>query len=320
MPTSRSRSISASDSTSPVKVALASCSNLPEWEKDDVPFHAALKSRGVEIQTPAWDDPHFDWASCDACLIRTTWDYQEHLIDFLAWAKRVTNVTLFLNPLEIIQWNTHKTYLRDLEAAGVPTIPTVWIEAGQSIDVAEAVHTHGWATAFLKPCIGATARETLRFAADDVAALKEAQTHLDRMTIQNNESMMLQPYLNAVETQGERSVLVIDGKVTHAVQKIPVPGDYRVQDDFGASDHPIEPDDSLIELALRAVHAVPSVRRDDEPLLYARCDFLQDNDTGNYLMNELELVEPSLFFRHGPTAATALADALLSRIMTVEKQ
>ncbi len=90
-------------------------------------------------------------------------------------------------------------------------------------------------------------------------------------------------------------------------------GDYRVQDDFGASDQLIESDPALVELGLRAVKVVE--QKFGTNLLYARCDFLR-SEAGEYLMNELELVEPSLFFRHHPEAAHQLADALLQRIPT----
>jgi glutathione synthase/RimK-type ligase-like ATP-grasp enzyme len=124
--------------------------------------------------------------------------------------------------------------------------------------------------------------------------------------------MMLQPYLANVELEGELSVIVIDGEPTHAVQKIPVPGDYRVQDDYGASDKLVPLADDLRELAavtLATTEVILGTR-----LLYARVDALRMPDSG-LVLNELEIVEPSLFFRHGRHAATRLSDALLARVM-----
>lgn len=289
-------------------IALPSCTNLPEWEVDDRPLHEALASRGVEIVRPVWDDPAFDWSRCDACLIRTTWDYQERRDEFLAWAERVAAVTRLFNPLAVIRWNTHKTYLRDLEARGVSVTPTVWLEPGASVDLRRMLFDRGWAKAFLKPAIGATARETLRFEATP-ASIAAAEAHLNRML--RAEMMLLQPYLDTVETQGEVSAVFFDGKFSHGVRKIPVPGDYRVQDDFGASDEPYTFSDMEFAIARRCVDAAtPS---EFAPLLYARIDFLRDHD-GQLRLSELELVEPSLFFRHAPRAAETLADALLARV------
>src|SRR5213079_2799779 len=133
-----------------------------------------------------------------------------------------------------------------------------------------------------------------------------AQRHADRLLA--NEDLMLQPYLSRVETDGELSAIFIDGRLTHGVRKVPVPGDYRVQDDFGAKDFAIAFPD--VALAQRVVDAAAIGTR----LLYARADFI-DSDHGLQL-TELELVEPSLFFRHGPHAADALADAIANLLLS----
>lgn len=280
-----------------MKLALATCSTVPDWEVDDRPFHEALAAHGVDARERVWDDPDVDWTDFDAVLIRTTWDYQEKRDAFVAWAERLT-VPLF-NPPGIVRWNTHKSYLRDLEAKGIPIVPTEWLDRGTSPDIASCCQRRGWRRAFLKPCVGATARETLRFDAGDTGA----EQHGRRLLA--NEDMMLQPYLSRVERDGELSAIFIDGEHTHSVRKVPVPGDYRVQDDFGAKDYSVEFPDAA--LARRTIDAV------GRHLLYARADFLIDDDDGLRL-TELELVEPSLFFRHGRHAAERLAEAIASMV------
>lgn len=298
-----------------MRIALATCSNLPAWEVDDAPFHRELVARGVALERPVWDDPAVEWGGYAACLIRTTWDYQEKREAFVAWADRVAAATRLHNPPAVVRWNTHKGYLRDLARLGVPIAPTVWLQQGTRVDVASLVRQRGWSRAFLKPCIGATARETLRFPAD-AAGLARAQAHVDRLL--PREDLMLQPYLASVESRGEWSAVFFDGELSHAVQKVPVPGDYRVQDDFGASDRPYRPTPAQRQLAAAAVAAVwrrggalPGA--DGAPLLYARADFLWD-DAGGCVLTELEVVEPSLFFRHDAAAAGRLAAALLRRV------
>jgi glutathione synthase/RimK-type ligase-like ATP-grasp enzyme len=277
-------------------LALATCATVPDWEVDDRVFHEALAARGVDARQIVWDDPGADWNRFDAVLIRTTWDYQDKRDAFVAWAESLA-VPLY-NPADIVRWNTHKRYLRDLEARGIPIVPTEWLARGTAPDIASVCEQRGWRRGFLKPCIGATARETLRFEAGDPAA----QRHADRLLAQ--EDLMLQPYLPAVETQGEVSAIFIAGELTHSVRKVPVPGDYRVQDDFGAKDYPIEFPD--VALARRTIDAVP------RQLLYGRADFLIGDD--GLSVTELELVEPSLFFRHGRHAADRLADAIVAEL------
>ena len=126
--------------------------------------------------------------------------------------------------------------------------------------------------------------------------------------------MMLQPYLEGVESVGEMSGLWIDGAYAHGVRKVPKPGDWRVQDDWGARDEPYALSAAEKNLG-EAVIAVAQAQLADpgQPLLYARVDFLKDA-AGRPQLMELELVEPSLVLRHGPETAGALADALIRRL------
>jgi hypothetical protein len=295
-------------------IALPNCANLPDWEVDDAPFHRALEALGVAWERPIWDDARIDWSRYDAVLIRTTWDYQEKEPAFVAWASHVATVSKLFNPPEVITWNTKKTYLRDLEEAGARLTPTQWLEVGTTPDIAERMKDVGWQRGFLKPVVGATARETLRFNADP-EGLSAAQAHLDRLL--PTESMMLQPYLSTVEEAGELSALYFGGEYSHGVRKVPVPGDYRVQDDFGASDEPYaftEAEEAELSAMRGALTTVLSQRLGvSEPLLYARVDVLRDGHGGLYL-NELELVEPSLFFRHDPESPRRLAQAIVSKL------
>lgn len=290
-----------------MKIALATCRDLPDWEVDDAPLHAALRALGVDLSQPAWDAPGLDWSSFDAVLIRTTWDYWHRRDAFVAWAEQVGAATRLHNPARVIRWNTDKRYLSELEQAGVPIAPTVWLPRGSAAELGALMAERQWATAFIKPTVGASASDTFRVTA---GTLEAAQAHLDALL--RRHDVMVQPYLSRVETDGEFSAIFIDGALTHAVQKIPVPGDYRVQDDHGASDRPYTLAAPEEALARQALAAATSLLELSSPLLYARIDFLW-GDRGEVYLNEAELVEPSLFFRHGPGAADALAAALLQR-------
>ena len=287
-----------------MKLAIASCRDLPDWEVDDRPFHEALRERGIDLQVAAWDDDGFDWGAHDACLLRTTWDYHLRRDAFVRWAERVESDTRLFNPSRIVAWNTHKSYLRDLDDRGVDVVPTVWLDRASSPRIAERLREHGWRAGFLKPAVGATAFGTLRFGSSD-EELDRAERHAEQLV--RDDEALLQPYLECVERDGERSLIFLEGRLSHGVRKVPVPGDYRVQDDFGASDEPWIPDERALWSARRVLDAL------DERLLYVRMDFLRDAE-GRFLLSELELVEPSLFFRHGPDAPARLAEALVRRI------
>ena len=120
----------------PMLLALATRADLPTWEVDDRALHAALAGAGVAFEQPVWNDPAVDWRRFDAVLIRTTWDYQDHLPAFRAWAAAVAAVAPLCNPEPVVAWNTHKSYLRDLQRDGVPLAPTHWLGRGERPDVA----------------------------------------------------------------------------------------------------------------------------------------------------------------------------------------
>ena len=210
---------------------------------------------------------------------------------------------VLFNNASIVEWNTHKSYLRELEQYGTTIAPTIWIDENKKVDILQLVKQFDSLRGFIKPQVGACASDTLRFSMDE---LEDAQKFLDDNL---HQDMMLQPYLESVETEGELTAIFIDGEFTHGVQKIPVEGDYRVQDDFGAIDMPYSFTDNEIATMEQTLLSVPN----HEDLLYARFDYLRDN-CGILVLNELELVEPSLFFRHCEDSAKRLAEAIIKRV------
>ena len=289
-----------------MKIALAGCSIPYEGVETERPFWDALTARGVSFEKPDWEDPQVDWGGFAAVVVRTTWTYHHAPDRFLRWAERVAQQTRLYNDLEVLRWNSEKSYLADLAGAGVPVAPTIWFGQGERVDLSARLQAEGWQRGFLKPVVGAVASDTHRF---DVGAesLAQAQSFLDDRLRQR--SMMLQPYCARVETEGEVSVILFDGEPAHAVRKLPVAGDYRVQDEHGASDHAMELDQGLVEVARQALAVVPG---QGSPL-YARADFLFDDDQ-QPVINELELLEPMLFFHHRKASAVDFVDALLARL------
>lgn len=293
-----------------MRVALASCANLPSWEVDDRPLVAALGERGAAVDTLPWDAP-VDWSGFAGVLLRTTWDYMSRAEEFLAWVDRAGAVTALSNPPQVVRWNLDKRYLAALERRGVAILPTAWLAPGDSsFDLEDWLAGHGAGHGFLKPVVGASAVGSLRFPATD-EGLAAARRHLEETPAPSG--WILQPYLATVETAGEISAIFVEGEITHAVQKIPVPGDYRVQDDYGARDFPIELGAERAAIAEGALEAARAELGLDQPLLYGRADFLQGTG-GELYLTELELIEPSLFFRHAPAAADRLAAAFLARV------
>ena len=272
-----------------MKLALLTCTNLPSWEEDDRFFHEALDRSGIEWSVVAWDSDT-EWSIFDAALIRTTWDYVDRREEFLDRLKEIASQTRLFNPIDIVGWNLEKTYLRDLEESGIPIAPTVWIDT--DIDLKSVMTDRGWDRGFLKPVIGACAVDTNRFT---LAEVDSAQVWLNDL-VEKGERMMLQPYLETVETDGEYSAIYFGQTLSHCVQKIPVQGDYRVQDDYGASDHSIE-STQYPEMMQVAEMTLQYLQDRFSDVLVTRMDFLKTSDS-QFVINEVEMIEPSLFFRH----------------------
>ena len=274
-------------------VALVTMEPLPATAEHR-PIAEALARRGVVTVDAAWDDPTFDWARVDVAVLRSTWDYHLRRDDFLAWARRVPRL---LNPARVVEWNSHKGYLRELEARAAHTVPTLWIPKGPAPLLPQLLADHGWTRAVVKPCISAGAHRTVRFSVTD---WKHAQDVLGMICATGDA--MVQPYLEAVETSNERSLIFIDGVFSHAVRREPVLTTRRV-----AATRTTPEDDELwiAENALRGLET--------GPLLYARVDLIRDERADVRVM-ELELIEPSLYLSLCPEAAEALAEAIVHRL------
>jgi glutathione synthase/RimK-type ligase-like ATP-grasp enzyme len=261
-----------------------------------------LEARGLRTRRVAWSNAEFDWKRARAAVFRSTWDYFDRFAEFSAWMDRVAGGLQFFNTPELVRWNVDKHYLRDLAGRGVNVPVTRFIERGQTTTLDEVMAANGWNEAILKPAVSGAARHTYRLNAANLEAHESVLRELLR-----EESMMVQPFLGSVLTQGELSLMVIGGRCTHAVRKIAKPGDFRVQDDHGGTVHPHTPTAEEIAFAEAAVAACP------QSPLYARVDAVRD-ESGELSMMELELVEPELFFRFHPPAADALAAAIAARL------
>jgi glutathione synthase/RimK-type ligase-like ATP-grasp enzyme len=288
-------------------VALVTCAALAGLAPDDRPLLAALRARGLRTEPVVWEDRYHDWNRTRVAVIRSAWDYAFRRAQFLAWAERASAATTLWNPLPVVRWNTHKHYLLDLAARGVPTVPTLLVPAGTSLVLADVLAERGWREAVVKPAVAQSGRYATRASVEDPG---RAQDVVQRLL--PHEDLLIQPFVPAVGADGELSVVFVDGEVTHAVRKRAAPGDFRVHDDHGGSVAPAAPDPAEEAVARDAVRAA------DAPLLYARVDLVRGVD-GAPLVMELELVEPELFLTYSDVAVARLADAIVRRLDPAER-
>jgi glutathione synthase/RimK-type ligase-like ATP-grasp enzyme len=284
----------------PRRIAIATCAGRDEFKADEPLLREALAEHGVEAPSLIWDDPTIDWSVYEACLIHSTWDYHEKHREFLAWADEVAAVTPLWNPPGLISWNSNKSYLRELSEAGVPTVPTVWLQSGDETDIGALLESRGWEEVVVKPVVDLGARNLRR-------ASGRAKTAAALRKVLARGEAMLQPYLPSVEAEGELSLIYIDGSFAHAVRKLPSPGDFRVQGSWGGTATLEQPAPHELELAADALSHLP------EPPLYARADLISDLN-GEPCLIELELIEPNLYLTEQPATTEALARGIAQRL------
>jgi glutathione synthase/RimK-type ligase-like ATP-grasp enzyme len=285
-----------------VHIAFVTSTAHGDLTPDDHLAVAVLAERGARVTAAIWNDAGIDWGSFDSIIVRSTWDYHKNADQFRAWIDKLDTMGAPLwNPPVMLRWNMEKTYLRELEDAGIPIVPTAWLDRGSQADLGKLLADRGWEHGVVKPVISAAASRTWRVSRDDVskgnAQLAESLELGD---------VMVQPFMAEIQTRGEWSLIFIAGEFSHAVRKIPAGGDFRVQHTFGGQSLVDTPSAEVLEVARRVLDAAPS------PWLYARVDGIE-TDAG-FVLLELEMLEPGLFLSYSRAGAVRLAEAILKNI------
>ena len=286
-------------------VLWATCAQVPDGDADDHLALPAVAAEGLTVRYQVWDDPTADWSR--PTVVRSTWDYTTRREEFLAWAARVPTL---LNPAEVLAWNTDKAYLAELAAAGLAVVPSTVLRPGD--DAREAVRAAQGAASevVVKPTVSAGSRDTRRHRAADAAV-----AHADEL-LGAGRPVLLQPYLDGVDTAGETGMVVVDGVVSHAFCKgqllyadAPATDDLYAEEDITATTASA----AQLELAHQVTAWLARRFPAHAPLLYARVDTVPGPD-GHPLLLELELTEPSLWLIADPEAGRAFAAALRRRV------
>jgi len=242
------------------------------------------------------------WQEATAVVIRSTWNYHFHLDAFLAWTERVASATPLHNEPRVVRWNSHKRYLAELARRGIRVIETVFADAGSRLDIEGIADALAAEEVVVKPAVSASAHETRRFASHEWS---DAHAHLDRLLAARD--VMVQPHVSALAERGELSLMYARARFSHAVRRrsaLVDAGSMPKSAAAGASSAARRFAEHVLDVAATAIGIVPN------DLLYARVD-LAETAPDEYLLLELELIEPSLFLAHAPEAAEHFADALI---------
>jgi glutathione synthase/RimK-type ligase-like ATP-grasp enzyme len=293
-----------------LRIAVLRCERLPRfvtWEihdveslfDDDHRILDAFAELGVDAESVAWSGAEVDWNVYDAVVIRSTWDYVDHLPRFLEVITAIerSSATL-LNPAEAVRWNADKHYLDDLDRLGVPIVPLVRGTPAAAARLDEAIAEAGWNELVLKPAVGVGGAGVVRTTA---STLQQALEGLPPDT-----EIMVQPFATAILDEGELSFVFIGGVLSHVLRKRPATGDFRAHGIYGGTVEvtPTDPSD--------ASEVQWMLARLPFDLLCARIDVVRID--GRLAVLELELIEPMLYVALAPGSAERLADAAITRI------
>lgn len=264
-----------------LRIAIAtSRRELPAGDRE---LQNALIRLGHDVHGEIWHDPGPAWPTYDAVIVRSCWDYHLRAREFLDWIALLERAGVgVVNPPELIRWNADKVYLAGLAADGIAIPDTVFVERGTQVDLAAACTARGWHEAVVKPNVSASAHRTERRSTGHVAG-----------------PALIQQYIEAIETQGEWSLVYFGGRFSHAVIKKPNHGYFRVQAEFGGTVEVARPPQPLRQFAERVL------RRVAQPAPFARVDVVADGRS--ILLMELEVIEPELFMHLAHGSADRLA-------------
>ena len=273
-----------------------------QWPGVLARLQAALEGDGISVVATAWTD-HVESAEGLAgyglVLPIIAWgyhrDYDRWVQATRTWAEAGVRIA---NPATVLGWNSDKSYLGRLAERGVPIAPTLWVEDVSVAEVEAAFDRLDTDHLVVKPTVSAGAWKTLKLARGEAISPSDLPTG----------TAMIQPYLATIETEGETSLLFFGGRFSHAVNKTPVDGEFRIQVQFGGQYQTLEtPPEAAMALAASVLAAI------DEPLLYARIDMARDGD-GQWLLMEAELIEPDFYLAHDPARGAGFVRAVRNLI------
>ena len=286
-----------------MKVGILTCARLPELLESDQQLIPLFHKHSITAKAVIWDDESIDWTTFDYLLFRNTWDYYQKEVAFNDWLQKIESLGVkTLNPIATIQKNKHKFYLKELQNKGVLILPTIFVEKNSNKNL-EAVLPEDWQKIVIKPAFSAGSYLTKLVDRSEIATIQdEFQEHL------LTKDFLLQEFRPEIKDLGETSFIFFNGNFSHAINKKPTDGDFRVQIQYGGKYSLVEPRIELINQAKQVLEQIT------EKLLYARIDgIVKENQL--HLM-EIELIEPDLYFDIAIGSKERFVEAFLEVIKT----
>ncbi len=279
--------------------------SLAGFEVYDYLIDEPMLALGWQTELVSWRDETVNWSDYEVVIIRSPWDYQDDMDNFVKVLANIEKSSAKLeNGLAVVKWNINKGYLKSLEADGVTIVPTLWPAAFDVNNMAGYFSHFSTEQIVLKPRVSANADNTFWLTKDNfqdkVADLAQAFS---------NRELMVQPFMADICQEGEFSLFYFNGELSHTILKTPAKGDFRVQEEHGGGLLAVTPEPALQAAASKTMQAISKLHGE---LLFARIDFVRHQDT--FALMEAELIEPSLYFNMDVDSPQKFVDAFAARI------
>jgi len=285
------------------RCAFLTMDDLKGYVSDDVLTITHLHNAGWTVEMVSWRK-NYNWSQFDVVVIRTTWDYQNDPDTFLSVLESIdSSGTRLENSLELVRWNMQKTYLHDIASKGTCIAPTLWQEQGVDTKKVESFFDQlDSDEIIIKPIIGASAGHAFR--------LHQSQSNAKIPVLEKifeRRAYMVQPFMPNIIKEGEFSLIYFEGVLSHTILKTPRMNDFRVQEEHGGDIRPATAEPELLHISQHVIDSLSHIP------LYARADFVR-TEQNTFALMELELIEPSLYFRMDADSPMRFAHALTTRV------
>jgi len=262
---------------------------------DDEHAIKPLEALGWQVSTLSWRQRAIPWSDFDIAIIRSTWDYWNDVPLFLDTLERINRATRLANRLDLVYWNLEKTYMRDLQQNGIGIVPTLFADSLQDDFLPHYQRELAVHEIVVKPVVGANGEDAYRVRADDTPGRLAAIAARF-----GKRACMLQPFMPNILGEGEYSLFFFGGNYSHAILKKPAESEFRSQEEHGGAILAVDPSEKLLQRARQAIDTISPAP------LYARIDFIRDAQD-DFLVMELEMIEPSMYLRMHPQAPARFA-------------
>ena len=199
----------------------------------------------------------------------------------------------------------------DLKNEGVDIVDSVLLPKGTTIiELEKIANKNKWSQCVLKPCVGAVGESVEKLFINQIP--QKTKNHFNNLMNQND--FILQPYISSIKHRGEISIILFNHCYSHAVLKMPLQNDFKVQ---GGKIESYNPTKEQIETAIKISKAALKIvnkKSSKSVLLFSRIDLLFSNQNEKMLLGEVEGLDPELFFRKSSKSIQLFCDEIIKQL------